>query len=140
MNQTRPSTQLDIGSLIFPQIDQIDFTGPFEVFSRIPSATCLIIAKERGPIRDACGLILTPEKTFSEVGQLDLLHVPGGPGQETLMDDEETLSFIRQQSINAKYIFSVCTGALILGAAGLLRGKKATTHWAAFQLLSHSRQ
>jgi putative intracellular protease/amidase len=137
MNQTRPSTQLDIGSLIFPQVDQIDFTGPFEVFSRIPSATCLIIAKERGPIRDARGLILTPEKTFSEVGQLDLLHVPGGPGQETLMDDEETLSFIRQQSINAKYIFSVCTGALILGAAGLLRGKKATTHWAAFQLLSY---
>lgn len=122
MNQTRPSTQLDIGSPIFPQVDQIDFTGPFEVFSRIPSATCLIIAKERGPIRDARGLILTPEKTFSEVGQLDLLHVPGGPGQETLMDDEETLSFIRQQSINAKYIFSVCTGALILGAAGLLRG------------------
>ena len=137
MNQTRPSTQLDIGSLIFPQVDQIDFTGPFEVFSRIPSATCLIIAKERGPIRDARGLILTPEKTFSEVGQLDLLHVPGGPGQETLMDDEETLSFIRQQSINAKCIFSVCTGALILGAAGLLRGKKATTHWAAFQLLSY---
>jgi cyclohexyl-isocyanide hydratase len=137
MNQTQPRTQLDIGSLIFPQVDQIDFTGPFEVFSRIPSATCLIIAKERGPIRDARGLILTPEKTFSEVGQLDLLHVPGGPGQETLMDDGETLSFIRQQSINAKYIFSVCTGALILGAAGLLRGKKATTHWAAFQLLSY---
>ena len=133
MNETRPSTRLQIGSLIFPEIDQIDFTGPFEVFSRIPNATCLTIAKERGPLRDGRGLILTPEKTFAEVGQLDLLHVPGGPGQEALMDDEETLSFIRRQSENAKYIFSVCTGALILGAAGLLRGKKATTHWAAFQ-------
>jgi cyclohexyl-isocyanide hydratase len=137
MNQKRPGTQLQIGSLIFPRVDQIDFTGPFEVFSRIPNATCLTIAKERGPLSDGRGLILTPEKTFSEVGQLDLLHVPGGPGQEALMDDEETLSFIRRQSINAKYTFSVCTGALILGAAGLLRGKEATTHWAAFQLLSY---
>jgi len=124
MDQKRLGTQLQIGSLIFPQIDQIDFTGPFEVFSRIPNATCFIIAKERKPLRDGRGLILTPEKTFSEVGQLDLLHVPGGPGQEALTDDEETLSFIRRQSINAKYTFSVCTGALILGAAGLLRGKK----------------
>jgi cyclohexyl-isocyanide hydratase len=137
MNQTGPSTQLQIGSLIFPRVDQIDFTGPFEVFSRIPNAICLTIAKERGPLRDGRGLILTPEKTFAEVGQLDLLHVAGGPGQEALMDDEETLSFIHRQSINAKYVFSVCTGALILGAAGLLRGKKVTTHWAAFQLLSY---
>ena len=137
MQQTRPSTQLYIGSLIFPRVDQIDFTGPFEVFSRIPNAICLTIAKEQGPLRDTRGLILTPEKTFAEVGQLDLLHVAGGPGQEALMDDEETLSFIRRQSVNAKYIFSVCTGALILGAAGLLRSKRVTTHWAAFQLLSY---
>ena len=137
MNQTRPSTQLHIGSVIFPRVDQIDFTGPFEVFSRIPNAACVTIAKEPGPLRDTRGLLLTAEKTFSELGQLDLLHVAGGPGQEALMDDEETLAFIRRQSINAKYIFSVCTGALILGAAGLLRGKRATTHWAAFHLLSY---
>jgi cyclohexyl-isocyanide hydratase len=137
MNQTRPSTQLLIGSVIFPRVDQIDFTGPFEVFSRIPNVTCVTLAKERGPLRDGRGLILTPEKTFAEVGQLDLLHVAGGPGQEALMDDEETLSFIRRQSRNAKYVFSVCTGALILGAAGLLRGKRMTTHWAAFELLSY---
>jgi cyclohexyl-isocyanide hydratase len=84
MDQKRPDTQLQIGSLIFPQIDQIDFTGPFEVFSRIPNASCLIIAKERGPLRDGRGLILTPEKTFSEVGQLDLLHVPGGARDKKL--------------------------------------------------------
>ena len=123
MNQIRGSKQLQIGALIFPGVDQIDFTGPFEIFSRLPGATYHIIAKDKKPIRDTRGLILTPEKTYSEISRLDLLHVPGGPGQEALMDDEETLSFIREQAANADYIFSVCTGALILGAAGLLVGK-----------------
>ncbi|MBV8970012.1 MAG: DJ-1/PfpI family protein [Verrucomicrobia bacterium] len=137
MNQIRGSKQLQIGALIFPGVDQIDFTGPFEIFSRLPGATYHIIAKDKKPIRDRRGLILTPEKTYSEISRLDLLHVPGGPGQEALMDDEETLSFIREQAANANYIFSVCTGALILGAAGLLVGKRATTHWAAFHLLNY---
>jgi cyclohexyl-isocyanide hydratase len=137
MNQIRGSKQLQIGALIFPGVDQIDFTGPFEVFSRIPGATYHVIAKDRKPIRDARDLILTPEKTYSEISRLDLLHVPGGPGQEALMDDEETLSFIREQAANTNYIFSVCTGALVLGAAGLLVGKRATTHWAAIHLLNY---
>jgi cyclohexyl-isocyanide hydratase len=137
MNQIRGTKQLQIGALIFPGVDQIDFTGPFEIFSRLPGATYHIIAKDKKPIRDTRGLILTPEKTYSEISRLDLLHVPGGPGQEALMDDEETLSFIREQAANANYIFSVCTGALILGAAGLLVGKRATTHWAAFHLLNY---
>jgi cyclohexyl-isocyanide hydratase len=137
MNQIPSNAQLHIGFLIFPQIDQIDFTGPFEVFSRLPNSTYHVIAKEKKPLRDNHGLILTPDKVFSEVSQLDLLHVPGGPGQEALMEDEETLSFVREQAAKAKLVFSVCTGALILGAAGLLRGKKATTHWAAFDLLKY---
>ena len=137
MNQIRGSKQLQIGALIFPGVDQIDFTGPFEIFSRLPGATYHIIAKDKKPIRDTRGLILTPEKTYSEISWLDLLHLPGGPGQEALMDDEETLSFIQEQAANASYIFSVCTGALILGAAGLLVGKRATTHWAAFHLLNY---
>jgi cyclohexyl-isocyanide hydratase len=137
MNQIQGSKQLQIGALIFPGVDQIDFTGPFEVFSRLPGATYHVIAKDRKPIRDTRGLILTPEKTYSEISRLDLLHVPGGPGQEALMDDEETLAFIREQAASAEYIFSVCTGALILGAAGLLVGKRATTHWAAFALLNY---
>jgi cyclohexyl-isocyanide hydratase len=137
MNEIRGTKQLQIGALIFPGVDQIDFTGPFEVFSRLPGATYQVIAKDKKPIRDTRGLILTPEKTYSEITQLDLLHVPGGPGQEALMDDEETLSFVREQAASADYIFSVCTGALILGAAGLLLGKKATTHWAAFHLLDY---
>jgi cyclohexyl-isocyanide hydratase len=137
MNTVSDSKHLQIGSLIFPQVDQFDFTGPFEVFSRIANSTCHVIAKEKKPIRDTRGLILTPEKTFSEVGCLDLFHVPGGAGQEMLMDDEETLSFICKQAANARCVFSVCTGALILGAAGLLKGRKATTHWAAFHLLKY---
>lgn len=137
MNQMHGGPQLNIGSLLFPQVDQIDLTGPFEVFSRIPNSTHQIIAKEKKPVRDTRGLILTPEKVLSQAGQLDLLHVPGGPGQEALMDDEETLTFIREQAANASHVFSVCTGALMIGAAGLLLGKKATTHWAAFHLLEY---
>lgn len=137
MNTVSDSTHLQIGSLIFSQIDQADFTAPFEVFSRIPNSTYHVIAKEKKPLRDMRGLILTPGKTFSEVERLDLLHVPGGAGQEALMDDGDTLSFIREQAANAHYTFSVCTGALILGAAGLLKGRNATTHWAALHLLKY---
>jgi cyclohexyl-isocyanide hydratase len=137
MNIIPESTHLHIGSLIFPKLDQADFTGPFEIFSRIPDSTYDIIGRETKPIRDVRGLILVPEKTFSEVPPLDLLHIPGGAGQEMLMDDEVTLSFVREQAVAARYIFAVCTGALVLGAAGLLKGRKVTTHWAAFDLLKY---
>jgi cyclohexyl-isocyanide hydratase len=126
---------LYIGSLIFAKLDQMDFTGPFEIFSRIPNSTYHIIGKETKPLRDTRGLILVPVKTFSEVPTLDLLHIPGGSGQEGLMDDEETLSFVREQAVEARGVFAVCTDALVLGAAGLLKGRKVTTHWAAFDLL-----
>lgn len=126
---------MNIGVLIFAGMDQIDFTGPFEVFSRIPGAKIHVIAKARTPIRDYHGLILTPDAALAEAPRLDLLHVPGGPGQQDLMDDEPVLSFIRRQFDSGGYIFSVCTGALLCGAAGILRGRRATTHWAAFDLL-----
>lgn len=131
------SKPLNIGSLIFPRMDQIDFTGPFAVLSRIPDATVHVIAKEAGPIRDHLGLILTPEKTLADCPPLDLLHVPGGPGQEALMNDEAVLSFIRNHMEAGKLVFSVCTGALLCGAAGVLRGRRATTHWAAVELLPY---
>jgi cyclohexyl-isocyanide hydratase len=130
-------THLNIGALIFPRMDQIDFTGPFEVLSRIPDSTFHVIWKERAPIRDVKGLILTPGMTFSEAPKLDVLVVPGGYGQEDLMEDEVVLSFIREQAANAKYVYSVCTGALICGAAGLLRNIRSTTHWASFHLLPY---
>jgi cyclohexyl-isocyanide hydratase len=128
---------LHMGGLVFPRMDQSDFTGPFEVLSRIPESTFHVIGKDRTPVRDMRGLILTPETTFSEAPPLDLLVVPGGAGQEDLMEDETVLSFIRQQARNATYVFSVCTGALLCGAAGLLRGVRSTTHWSALHLLEY---
>jgi cyclohexyl-isocyanide hydratase len=126
---------LQIGSLLFEGLDQIDLTGPFEVLSRIPNSTYRIYGKTGRPVRDIKGLRLTPDAVLADAPPLDVLHVPGGFGQEALMEDEEVLAWIRQQAAGACGIFSVCTGALICGAAGLLKGRRATTHWAAFHLL-----
>ena len=126
---------LHIGSLLFEGVDQIDLTGPFEVLSRIPNSTYRIYGKTTAPVRDLKGLRLMPDAALADAPPLDVLHVPGGFGQEALMEDEETLAWIRQQAAGACSIFSVCTGALICGAAGLLKGRRATTHWASFHLL-----
>ena len=126
---------LQIGSLVFDELDQIDLTGPFEVLSRIPNSTYRIYGKTTEAVRDIKGLRLTPDAALSDAPPLDVLHVPGGFGQEALMEDAEVLAWIRQQAAGACRIFSVCTGALICGAAGLLRGRRATTHWASFHLL-----
>ena len=126
---------LQIGSLLFEGLDQIDLTGPFEVLSRIPNSTYRIYAKTAGAVRDVRGLRLTPDATLAEAPPLDVLHVPGGFGQEAFMEDPEVLGWIRQQAGGASSIFSVCTGALLCGAAGLLKGRRATTHWASFNLL-----
>jgi cyclohexyl-isocyanide hydratase len=128
-------THLQIGSLLFEGLDQIDLTGPFEVLSRIPNSTYRVYGKTADPVRDLKGLRLTPDAAISDAPQLDVLHVPGGFGQEALMEDEEVLDWIRQQAAGARSVFSVCTGALICGAAGLLQGRRATTHWASFHLL-----
>jgi cyclohexyl-isocyanide hydratase len=130
-------THLNIGSLLFEGIDQIDLTGPFEVLSRIPNSTYRIYGKTAAPVRDLKGLRLTADAVLSDAPPLDVLHVPGGFGQQALMDDEEVLAWIRQQAAGACSIFSVCTGALICGAAGLLKGRRATTHWASFHLLPY---
>jgi len=128
-------THLQIGSLVFEGVDQIDLTGPFEVLSRIPNSTYRIYGKSAEPVRDLRGLRLTPDAPLAEAQQLNVLHVPGGFGQETLMDDAEVLGWIAEQAAGAHSVFSVCTGALLCGAAGLLRGRRATTHWASFHLL-----
>ena len=130
-----PDTHLQIGSLVFEGLDQIDLTGPFEVLSRIPNATYRLYAKTDAPVRDLKGLRLTPDATLAAAPRLDVLHVPGGFGQEALIEDEEILGWVRRQAAGAHSIFSVCTGALICGAAGLLKGRRATTHWASFHLL-----
>src|SRR6266481_7564638 len=128
---------LHVGGILFPQLDQADFTGPFEILSRIPNSSFHVLAKNKQPVRDAKGLILTPEKMFSESPALDVLLVPGGGGVNAVMEDEAMLSFVREQAAGAKFVFSVCTGALICGAAGLLKGRRATSHWASHHLLKY---
>jgi cyclohexyl-isocyanide hydratase len=133
--ETLSSRHLTIGCFVFPRRDQIDFTGPFEVLSRIPNSTVHVIAKTNNPVRDVKGLILTPEMRLADAPPLDLLLVSGGLGQQALMEDQEILSFIKNQADSGRYLLSVCTGALLCGAAGVLKGRRATTHWAAWDLL-----
>jgi cyclohexyl-isocyanide hydratase len=128
-------THLQIGSLLFEGVDQIDLTGPFEVLSRIPNSTYHIYGKTTETVRDLKGLRLTADAALADAPALDVLHVPGGFGQEALMEDVQVLDWIRRQAAGAHSIFSVCTGALLCGAAGLLKGRRATTHWASFHLL-----
>ena len=132
-----PDTHLQIGSLLFEGIDQIDLTGPFEVLARIPNATYRVYGPTAEPVRDLRGLRLTPDAAIADAPQLDVLHVPGGFGQEALMEDEAVLGWIRRQAAGARSVFSVCTGALLCGAAGLLQGRRATTHWASHALLPY---
>jgi len=128
-------THLQIGSLLLEGVDQIDLTGPFEVLSRLPNSTYRIYAKTADPVRDVKGLRLAPDGVLANAPPLDVLHVPGGFGQEALMEDAEVLGWIRRQAAGALSVFSVCTGALLIGATGLLQGRRATTHWASFHLL-----
>ncbi|TFG88968.1 MAG: DJ-1/PfpI family protein [Hyphomicrobiales bacterium] len=128
---------LQIGSLLFEGLDQIDLTGPFEVLSRVPNSTYRIYGKTPEPVRDVKGLRLSPDATLAEAPPLDVLHVPGGPGQQALMADDEVLDWVCGQAAGAQIVFSVCTGALICGAAGLLQGRRATTYWAALHLLPY---
>jgi cyclohexyl-isocyanide hydratase len=124
-----------IGMLLFPGLTQIDFTEPYEVFSRLPATTVHVVARTLDPVRSDRGLMLVPTVTCAECPPLDVLVVPGGPGQHHAMHDEVLLEFLRRQAALAEYVTSVCTGALLLGAAGLLEGYRATTHWLSLPLL-----
>lgn len=125
-----------IGLLLFPSLTQLDLTGPYEVFVRAPNTKVHLIWKNLDLVVSDRGMAIQPTTTFNTCPQLDVICVPGGPGQINLMEDEEVLSFIRCQSEEAKLVTSVCTGSLILGAAGLLNGYKATTHWASLDQLA----
>lgn len=127
---------LQIGFLLFPKVQQLDLTAPYEVFASLPDTTMHLVWKNADPVTSATGLRLTPTSTFASCPPLDILCVPGGQGIDALLDDAPTLDFIRRQAGNARYLASVCTGALVLGAAGLLRGRRATTHWASHEFLS----
>jgi cyclohexyl-isocyanide hydratase len=129
------STPYHIGLLLFPKMTQIDFAEPFEVFARLPDTTVHGVAKSLDPVRTDRGLILLPTVTCADCPPLDVVVVPGGPGQHDLTNDEVVLEFLRRQAAQAKYVTSICTGALALGAAGLLSGYRATTHWLSLPLL-----
>jgi cyclohexyl-isocyanide hydratase len=126
---------LSVGCLIFEQMDQIDLTGPFEILSRMPDTTIQIIGKEIAPVRDVQRLRLSPDVRITEAGVFDVLLVPGGHGQQALMHDEEVLGLIRKHAQSEKILFSVCTGALLCGASGVLAGRQVTTHWSARHLM-----
>jgi cyclohexyl-isocyanide hydratase len=127
--------QLNIGFVIFPQLTQLDFTGPLQVLSRLPGAAMHIVAKSEAPVPSDCGLSLVPTSTFAACPSLDAICVPGGFGVVEAIGDRETVDFVRRQADGAKYVTSVCTGAFVLGVAGLLKGRRATTHWAYTDLL-----
>ena len=126
---------LQIGLLLFPRLTQLDMTGPFEVFARLPNTKVHLIWKTREPVTSDVGLQILPTTTLAECPDLDVVCVPGGPGMNALLEDEEVLAFLRRQGAQARYVTSVCTGALVLGAAGLLKGYKAATHWASMEFL-----
>jgi cyclohexyl-isocyanide hydratase len=125
-----------VGLLLFPDITQLDMTGPYEVFIKFPDARVDLIWKTREPVTAGGGMQIMPTMTFTDCPQLDLICVPGGAGMNALLNDDETLGFIRAQARGARYVTSVCTGALVLGAAGLLKGKRAATHWMSREMLS----
>jgi len=126
----------NVGFVIFPHLTQLDFTGPQQVLARLPDSTMHIVAKSAAPVPSDSGLGLVPTHTFKNCPHLDLICVPGGnAGVVQAIADRELIEFVRQQSSTAKYVTSVCTGAFILGVAGLLKGRRATTHWAFVELL-----
>lgn len=122
--------------LLFPGVTQLDLTGPVQVFAQLPNATVDLAWHRIEPVPTDSGFSIMPTVTFDEALQGDVIMVPGGQGALELMADAEAVEFVRRQAEDARYVTSVCTGAFVLGAAGLLRGKRATTHWASHDMLS----
>ncbi|MGD9799029.1 MAG: DJ-1/PfpI family protein [Parvularculaceae bacterium] len=121
---------LTIAFALFPNVTQLDFTGPLQVLSRVPGAKICIVAGSLDPVVTDAALTLNPTCVFNDCPPVDVLVVPGGFGVDAAMSDPELIAFVKREGARAKYVTSVCTGAFILGAAGLLNGRKATTHWA----------
>ncbi len=125
-----------VGFVLFPDLTQLDLTGPLQVLARLPNAQVIVAAKSQNPVPSDCGLSLLPTHSFANCPPFDLICVPGGvKGVIGAIGDRETIDFVRRQAADAKYITSVCTGAFVLGVAGLLEGRRATTHWAYTELL-----
>lgn len=125
-----------IALLVFPGVQTLDLTGPHDVFATLPDTQVHLVAPDLTPVRASSGLVLTPDTHFDTCPRVDLLCVPGGIGVGALLGDDTTLEFVRRAASQARFVTSVCTGAFVLGAAGLLRGRRATTHWAFHPLLA----
>ena len=121
---------MNIVFVLFPNVTQLDFTGPLQVLSRLPDASVHLAAKTMEPVPSDGVLTLNPTCTFADCPPADVICIPGGFGVEEAIADEELVEFVKRQGADAKYVTSVCTGSFVLGAAGLLNGKRATTHWA----------
>ncbi|WP_419685268.1 DJ-1/PfpI family protein [Burkholderia theae] len=126
---------LHIGLLVFPGVQQLDLTGPHDVLASLPDAAVHLVWKSRDAVASSSGLALTPTTTFDDCPPLDVICIPGGIGINDLLLDAETIAFVQQRAATARYVTSVCTGALLLGVAGLLHGRRATTHWTFHTLL-----
>jgi len=135
MHTTTSPGPLSIGMVLFPGLTQLDLTGAYEVLARIPDTRVHLVASTLHPVRSEWGLTILPDTTFADAPSLDMLCVPGGWAVDSHLDDDALLDFLRSRSEHARYITSVCSGALLLGAAGLLRGYRATTHWMSLDLL-----
>ena len=125
-----------LGFIIYPGVTQLDFTGPWEVLSRVPGARCHLVAHDRTPVGAHDGLVFQPTTGFADCPRLDVLCVPGGHGHLAAMLDPVLLAFLRRQADHCRYVTAVCTGSLVLAAAGLLKGYRATTHWNAHHRLA----
>ena len=122
-------------SLLFPNVTPLDLTAPVEVFSRLPGTVNHLAWHRVEPVETDSGFSILPTVSFEDAPQADVLMIPGGQGAFELMEDPVALDFVRRQAANARFVTSVCTGSFVLGAAGLLRGRRATTHWASHSLL-----
>jgi cyclohexyl-isocyanide hydratase len=126
---------MKVNIILFNALTQLDLTGPYEVLVRAPGVHIELVGKSLSPVRSDRGLMLIPTTTIETAPPCDLLVVPGGPGTDDAMNDAEWVGFTRRQAQSAKYIFGICTGSLLLGAAGLLKGRRSTCHWQAIDFL-----
>ena len=127
---------MQVNIVLFEGLTQLDMTGPYEVLAAAPGFTVDLVAKTREPVRSDRGLAFVPTRTLDDAPPCDLLEVPGGPGTDAALLDPDWVAFTRRQALAARHVFGICTGSLLLGAAGLLKGRRASTHWRARELLA----
>lgn len=131
------SSSFKIGFLLYNHVTQLDLTGPAQFLARMSGAEILIVAKESGPVMTDAGFAVVPTHTFADCPELDMICVPGGGGQVAVMTDDATLGWLARHGQQAAFVTSVCSGSLLLGAAGLMKGYRAASHWAYRDMLTN---